>query len=67
MKVFLVVVVFFFMRLQVVAQEKCFIVQACGNFSYNYRTIKEDQIKDENYIYKLVHKKAEPHEGLDVF
>jgi len=54
-------------RFQSIAQEKDVTIQACGDPSYNYQTKQEDLIRDENYIYKLVHKKAQPQEGFDLF
>ncbi|WLD23055.1 energy transducer TonB [Flavobacterium dauae] len=67
MKNILLIILTLFAGLQVFAQEKGVIIQACGDPSYNYQAKKEDLIKDENYIYKLVQKKAQPKEGFDVF
>lgn len=67
MKNILLVILAFFAGFQSIAQEKGKIIQACGNPSYNYQSKKEQLVKGEDYIYSLVHKKAQPQEGFDVF
>lgn len=67
MKKVLLVILALFTRLQVFAQENDItIIQACGDPSYDYSK-KTNLFKGEDYIYKLVHKKAQPKEGFDVF
>ena len=67
MKSLIIIMFFVLARFQSIAQEKDVTIQACGDPSYNYQTKQEDLIRDENYIYKLVHKKAQPQEGFDLF
>ncbi len=63
----LIIIVFLILGLQSIAQEKGLLIQACVDPSYNYQAKKEQLIKGEDYIYSLVHKKAQPKEGFDVF
>lgn len=67
MKSLIIIVFFILYGFKTIAQEKDEIIQLCGDPSYDYQTKKEDLIKDENCIYRLVHKKAQPQEGFDVF
>ncbi|SEI02818.1 hypothetical protein SAMN02927937_02834 [Paenimyroides aquimaris] len=67
MKNILLVILTIFTGLQVFAQENGItIIQACGDPSYDYSK-KANLFKGEDYIHKLVHKKAQPKEGFDVF
>ncbi|KAA5538228.1 energy transducer TonB [Paenimyroides baculatum] len=67
MKSLIIIIFFLLARFQLTAQEKGWIIQVCGDPSYDYKTKKADLIKGEDYIYKLVHKKAQPQEGFDAF
>lgn len=67
MKNIILITFFLFIGFQLIAQEKGVIVQACDGPLYNYQSKKADLIKGEDYIYRLVQKKAEPIEGFDVF
>lgn len=66
MKNFLIIFLIVFSSVELQAQENKLMIQKCDPPS-DYQTKKEDLIKDENYIYSLVRKKAQPIEGFDVF
>lgn len=66
MKNLIIIVFFLLVGFQLIAQESKLIEQKCDPPSH-YQTKKEDLIKGEDYIYKLVHKKAQPQEGFDMF
>jgi len=67
MKNLIIIVFFILFGFPLIAQEKGEVIQVCEGPSYDYKAKKEDLIKGEDYVYKLVHKKAQPQEGFNVF
>lgn len=66
MKKVLIIIFLFLSFYKIQAQENRLMIQKCDPPS-DYQSKKEDLIKNEDYVYSLVSKKAQPQEGFDAF
>jgi|SRR5690606_15086014 len=66
MKKVLIIIFLFLPFYKIEAQENKLMIQKCDPPS-DYQSKKEDLIKNEDYVYCLVRKKAQPQEGFDAF